>query len=260
MNYDVSEWLNLIVRWFHVFAGILWIGQTFLFTWMDRALDREESLWLVHSGGFYIVNRQKIPQNLPQTLHWFRWEAAMTWLSGLTLLIIVYYLGGLMDTRVFGGVLMSIAVCLILLALAWIVYDSLWRSPLARSEPVAATISFILLVALIFGLTHWMTGRAAFIHIGAMLATFMTANVWVRILPFQRQMVAAIKKGIAPDKSLGARAKQRTKHNNYMVMSVVFIMISNHFPVATYGNQYNWAVLPVLMIVGAVAAKILRSR
>ena len=260
MYYSLSEWLNLIVRWFHVFAGILWIGQTFLFTWMDRALDREESLWLVHSGGFYIVNRQRIPQNLPQTLHWFRWEAAMTWLSGFTLLIIVYYLGGLMDTQALGGVLISIAVFLILLALAWVAYDALWRSPIGRSEPVGAVVSFVLLVAVIFGLTHMISGRAAYIHVGAMLGTFMTANVWVRILPFQRQMVAAVKKGIPPDMSLGARAKQRTKHNNYMVMSVVLIMISNHFPVATCGNQYNWAVLPILMIIGAGAAKILRSR
>jgi uncharacterized membrane protein len=260
MYYSLSEWLNLIVRWFHVFAGILWIGQTFLFTWMDRALDREESLWLVHSGGFYIVNRQRVPRNLPQTLHWFRWEAAMTWLSGFTLLIIVYYLGGLMDTQILGGVLFSIAVCLILLALAWVAYDALWRSRIARGEPVGAVVSFVLLVAVIFGLTRMMSGRAAYIHVGAMLGTFMTANVWLRILPFQRQMVAAVKKGIPPDMSLGARAKQRTKHNNYMVMSVVLIMISNHFPVATYGNQYNWVVLPILMIIGGLAAKILRSR
>src|SRR5215831_9169656 len=175
MNYDVSEWLNLIVRWFHVFAGILWIGQTFLFTWMDRALDREDSLWLVHSGGFYIVNRQRIPQNLPQTLHWFRWEAAMTWLSGFTLLVIVYYFGGLMDTQVLGGVVISIAVCLILLELAWVAYDALWRSPLARNEPLCAAVSFALLVGVIFLLTHIMTGRAAYIHVGALLATFMTA-------------------------------------------------------------------------------------
>jgi uncharacterized membrane protein len=260
MSYSLSEWLNLIVRWFHVFAGILWIGQTFLFTWMDRALDREESLWLVHSGGFYIVNRQRVPQNLPQTLHWFRWEAAMTWLSGFTLLIIVYYLGGLMDIQILGGVLFSITVCLILLALAWVAYDALWRSPIAGSERVGAVVSFVLLVAVIFALTHMMTGRAAYIHVGAMLGTFMSANVWVRILPFQRQMVAAVKKGIPPDMSLGARAKQRTKHNNYMVMSVVLIMISNHFPVATYGNQYNWVVLPILIIIGGLAAKILRSR
>jgi uncharacterized membrane protein len=260
MNYNLSEWLNLIFRWFHVFAGILWIGQTFLFTWMDRTLDREASLWLVHSGGFYIVERQRVPKDLPQSLHWFRWEAALTWLSGAMLLIIVYYMGGLMDTQALGGVLISSIVFLILLVLGWIVYDSLWRSALARNESVGAVVSFVLFVALTFGLTRLMNGRAAYIHVGAILGTCMSANVWVRILPFQRQMVAALKKGVPPDMSLGARAKQRTKHNNYMVMTVVFIMISNHFPVATYGSQYNWAVLVVLAIVGGIAAKVLRSR
>jgi uncharacterized membrane protein len=260
MNYMLSEWLNLIVRWIHVFAGILWIGQTFLFTWMDRSLDREDSLWLVHSGGFYIVGRQRVPKDLPQTLHWFRWEAALTWLSGATLLIIVYYLGGLMETQALGGVLISIIVSLILLALGWVVYDSLWISPLSKNESAGGIVSFILFVAVAFALTHLMSGRAAYIHVGAMLGTFMSANVWLRILPFQRQMIAALKKGIPSDMSLGARAKQRTKHNNYMVLTVVFIMISNHFPVATYGNQYNWIVLTGLAIVGGVAAKLLRSR
>ena len=260
MNYELSEWLNLIVRWFHVFAGILWIGQTFLFTWMDRTLDREESLWLVHSGGFYIVERQGVPKNLPQTLHWFRWEAALTWLSGATLLIIVYYLGGLMETQALGGISISVLVGFVLLAVAWVLYELLWQSPLARSESAGAVVSFILLVGVIFGLTRVMTGRAAYIHVGAMLGTFMTANVWLRILPFQRQMVAAVKKGIPPDMSLSARAKQRTKHNTYMVVPVVFIMISNHFPVATYGNQYNWVVLSVLTVAGWLTAKALRSR
>jgi uncharacterized membrane protein len=260
MNYMVSEWLNLIVRWIHVFAGILWIGQTFLFTWMDRTLDREESLWLVHSGGFYIVERQRVPKDLPQTLHWFRWEAALTWLSGVTLLIIVYYFGGLMDTQALGGVLTSIVVSLILLALGWAVYDSVWISPLSKHESAGGILSFILFVAVTFALTHLMSGRAAYIHVGALLGTFMSGNVWFRILPFQRQMVTALKKGIPPDMSLGGRAKQRTKHNNYMVLTVVFIMISNHFPVATYGNQYNWIVLTGLAIVGGVAAKLLRSR
>jgi uncharacterized membrane protein len=176
------------------------------------------------------------------------------------LLIIVYYLGGLMDTRALGGVSISIGVSLILLALAWVIYDSLWISPLARNESVGGIVSFVLFVAAAFALTHLMSGRAAYIHVGAMLGTFMSANVWLRILPFQRQMVAAFKKGIPPDVSLGARAKQRTKHNNYMVLTVVFIMISNHFPVATYGNQYNWIVLTALAIVGGVAAKLLRSR
>ena len=260
MNYMLSEWLNLIVRWIHVFAGILWIGQTFLFTWMDRSLDREDSLWLVHSGGFYIVGRQRVPKDLPQTLHWFRWEAALTWLSGATLLIIVYYLGGLMETQALGGVLISVSVSLILLALGWVVYDSLWISPLSKNESAGGIVSFILFVAVAFALTHLMSGRAAYIHVGVMLGTFMSANVWLRILPFQRQMIAALKKGIPSDMSLGARAKQRTKHNNYMVLTVVFIMISNHFPVATYGNQYNWIVLTGLAIVGGVAAKLLRSR
>jgi uncharacterized membrane protein len=238
----------------------MWIGQTFLFTWMDRALNSESSLWLVHSGGFYVVERQKVPKNLPQTLHWFRWEAVMTWLSGVTLLILVYYLGGLMDTQALGGTAISIAAGLVFLALAWVVYDGIWISPIARIEPVASAGSLLLLFGLVFGITHLMSGRAAYIHIGAMLGTFMTANVWLRILPFQRQMVGAVKKGIPPDMSLGERAKQRTKHNNYMVVPVVFIMLSNHFPVATYGNQYNWLVLIVLMIIGGLAAKALRSR
>ena len=260
MDYNLSEWLNLMVRWFHVFAGILWVGQTFFFTWMDRTLDREKSLWLVHSGGFYVVQRQKVPEDLPQTLHWFRWEAAMTWLSGMALLIIVYYLGGLMDTQALGGVSISIFVSFMLLAVAWVVYEALWQSPLGRSESAGAVASFILLVAVTFGLTRVMSGRAAYILVGAILGTFMTTNVWLRILPFQRQMVTAVKKGIPPDMSLGARAKQRTQHNTYMVVPVVFIMISNHFPVATYGNQYNWVVLSVLTIVGWAAAKALRSR
>lgn len=260
MDYNVSEWLNLFVRWFHVFAGIMWIGQTFLFIWMDRTLNREDSLWLVHSGGFYIVQRQRVPKDLPQTLHWFRWEAALTWLSGATLLIIVYYMGGLVDTQALHGVIITIAFGLAMLALAWVIYDALWCSPLARNEPAASAISFALFVAVVYGLTHLMTGRAAYIHVGAMLGTFMTANVWMRILPFQRQMVAALKKGIPFDMALGARAKQRTKHNNYMVMTVVLIMISNHFPVATYGNQYNWVVLVALAVVGGIAAKIVRSR
>src|SRR5262245_46254897 len=176
MNYQLSEWLNLIVRWFHVFAGILWIGQTFLFTWMDRTLNREESLWMVHSGGFYVVERQKVPKALPQTLHWFRWEAALTWLSGMALLIVVYYLGGLMDTRAVGGVSVSVFLGFMLLAVAWLVYDWLWTSPLARNEAGASVVSYLLLVGVTFGLTRVMTGRAAYIHVGAMLGTLMTAN------------------------------------------------------------------------------------
>src|SRR5262249_49362089 len=162
MNYDVSEWVNLTVRWFHVFAGILWIGQTFLFTWMDRALDKEQSLWLVHSGGVFIVPRQRGPQKFSPTLHWFFHVTFMTWVSGLTLLILVYYVGGLMDTQVLGGLLPSLAAGLALRALAWLIYDSFWRSPIAKNEPLASTLSFILLVGVVYALTHLMTGRAAY--------------------------------------------------------------------------------------------------
>jgi uncharacterized membrane protein len=260
MDFQLSEWANLVVRWVHVIAGILWIGQTFFFTWMDRALDHEDALWLVHSGGFYIVERQRVPEALPRTLHWFRWEAAMTWLSGVLLLVIVYYMGGLMATEVLGGPAPAFFACVVLLSVAWLIYDALWRSPLTASEPVGAAISFVLLVAVIFALTRVMSGRAAYIHVGAMLATFMTANVWMRILPFQRRMVAAAMQGQPPDMTFGARAKQRTKHNNYMVVPIVLIMISNHFPVATYGSTYNWLVLAALTLVGWGGAKFLRTR
>ena len=184
----------------------------------------------------------------------------MTWFSGMALLIVVYYLGGLMDTAAVGGVSVSVFIGFMLLAVAWVVYDALWTSPLAGSEIAGATVSYILLVAVVFGLTYVMSGRAAYIHVGAVLGTLMVANVWIRILPFQRQMVAAAKQGQMPDMSLAERAKQRTKHNTYMVVPVVFIMISNHFPVATYGNRYNWAVLSLLIVVGGIAAKLLRSR
>src|SRR5437667_10646658 len=164
----------------------------------------------------------------------------------MLLLIIVYYLGGLMENELLGGGPISVLVGFLLLAAAWFIYEALWRSPLARSEPVGALVSFILFAAVVYGLTRLMNGRAAYIHAGAMLGTFMSANVWLRILPFQTQMVAAMAKGIPAGMSLGEQAKQRTKHNNYMVVPVVFIMLSNYFQVATYGNPCNWIVLRVL--------------
>ena len=267
MEASVNEWLNLLVRWTHVFAGILWIGQTFLFSWLDRRLEEvtrtnpSAQVWMVHSGGFYLVGRQKMPELLPQKLHWFKWEAASTWLSGLMLLILVYYAGGLMvdDAVSQIGTGPAIALGLALLPLAWLAYDSLWRSPLSRYPVAAASVSFLLLLALAFGLTHLFSGRAAYIHVGAVMGTLMAANVWLRILPAQRRMVAAISQKIAPDGALAARSKARSKHNTYLVVPLVFIMISNHFPSATYGNEYNWAILGFLVLVGWGAAKVLRG-
>ncbi len=270
MDFDISEWLHLAVRWIHVFAGILWIGQTYFFTWLDGSLTAEESgakenapgrVWMVHSGGFYVVERQKVRGILPQKLHWFRWEAALTWISGMVLLTMVYYAGGaLVDDDVAALPLgAGVTIGLGLLLVAWVVYDLMWQIPGGRSEMVLAGVSFLLVAGVAFALTRLLATRAAYIHVGAMFGTLMTANVWLRILPAQRKMIAALKEGKEPDAALAARAKLRTKHNTYMVVPTVFIMVSNHFPVATYGNKYNWAVLSALILVGWGAAKILRK-
>ncbi len=270
MNPSLAEWLNLVVRWIHVFAGILWIGQTYFFTWLDGRLSAAEEaaskqnpgeqVWMVHSGGFYVVEKQKIPQLLPQKLHWFRWEAAVTWLSGVILLILVYYMGGVLvddsvaNIRVGTGIAIGVGVLIV----SWVVYDLMLQSPVGKSEAAFAVVSFILVAATAYGLTHVLSGRAAYIHLGAMFGTIMAANVWMRILPAQRKMVAALKEGRAPDATLAARAKLRSKHNTYMVVPVVFIMVSNHFPTASYGNRYNWQILAALILAGWAAAKMIR--
>jgi uncharacterized membrane protein len=261
LSYQIQEWLNLAIRWTHVFAGIMWIGQTYFFTWLDHTLHQEGNVWMVHSGGFYVVDKKGAGVLLPQKLHWFKWEAAMTWLSGFLLLGLVYYNGGLMvdesvrrlDPRL--APLLSIA----LIIAGWVAYDLLWLG-FARNEAAGVVISYVLLVGVIWMMTRLFSGRAAYMQIGAMLGTFMAANVWVRILPAQRRLIAAAQEGKDPDLRLADIAKQRSKQNTFMVLPVVFIMISNHFPVATYGNQYNWIVLAVLVLVGWAAAKVIRSR
>jgi uncharacterized membrane protein len=261
-----SEWLNLFVRWFHVFTGILWIGQTYLFTWMDGEFTREEKtkgesgqVWMVHSGGFYVVEKQKMPG--ARKLHWFRYEALLTWVSGMVLLTLVYYLGGaLIDTDVRDISLgTGIAIGLGTLFGAWVVYDLLCFTPLARSGILFAVVAYVMIVGVAYGLTQVLSGRAAYIHVGAMFGTIMTANVWQRILPAQRKMIAAVKEGKKPDETLAARAKLRSKHNTYMVVPVIFTMISNHFPSATYGDRYNWAILAALVLLGWGAAHIIRK-
>ncbi|MFQ5777251.1 MAG: urate hydroxylase PuuD [Terriglobia bacterium] len=270
MDFNLNEWLNLVVRWVHVFVGILWIGQTYFFSWLDRRFAAEEEaglkgnpkqVWMVHSGGFYVVEKQKGPELLPRKLHWFRWEAALTWLSGMLMLVLVYYLGGALvdtdvaDIRVSTGVGIGVGV----LVVAWVLYDFLWQSPLGKSEKLSAVVSYVLLVAAAFGLTRVLSARAAYIHVGALLGTVMAANVWMRILPAQRRLIAAVKEGKTPDAVLAARAKLRSKHNTYMVVPVVFIMVSNHFPTATYGHPYNWVILAVLILAGWGAARLIRS-
>lgn len=264
---NLSEWLNLFARWFHVFAGILWIGTTYYFTWLDARLSEAEAhapkgeqpqVWMVHSGGFYVVDKRKTPGT--ETLHWFRWEAALTWLSGMVLLVLVYYMGGaLVDADVLDiSVATATVFSLGLLFIGGVVYDLLMLSPLSKNESAFALVAYALLVGVAYLLTHVLSGRAAYIHMGALLGTLMAANVWLHILPAQRRMIAATRAGQTPDATLAARAKLRSKQNTYMVVPTVFTMISNHFPTATYGSRYNWIILSILILVGWLAAKLIR--
>ena len=258
MSYAVQEWLNLALRWTHVFAGIMWVGATYYFTWLDRRFHTTdpEQVWMVHSGGFYVVEKQSKPSP-SHGLHWFKWEAAITWMSGIPLLILVYYAGGLLVDE---GKNFNVAVAWGIGAIiaGWIVYDLLWISPLAKLEPLAIAISYALIVALAWWLPHVMSPRAAYLHVGAVLGTIMTGNVWQRIIPGQRRYIAALKEGREPDKLLTDRAKFRSKHNTYIVVPVVFIMISNHYPISTRG--YEWTVLAGLTLVGWVVAHIIRKQ
>lgn len=271
INPTLSEWLNLVFRWVHVFAGIMWVGTTYYFTWLDARLSEEEKavantgtpaqIWMVHSGGFYVVEKRKVPDLLSRKLHWFRWEAGTTWLSGMALLITVYYLGGgaLVDQDVSDiSVGAATALGIGLLIVGWIVYDLMMISPLGKNEKAFALIAYLLVVGITYQLTRVFSGRAAYIHVGAMFGTIMAANVWMRILPAQKKMIAAINEGRKPDDALGAQAKLRSKQNTFMAVPVVFLMISSHFPGATYGDRYNWAVLAVLILAGWIAAKFIR--
>lgn len=254
----MSEWLNLLLRWTHLIAGISWIGSSFYFMWLDSHLEEPKnsegnvigSLWMVHSGGFYRVEKTHLSKDqVPPNLHWFKWEAAFTWLSGFALLILVYYLGGILidpsTSSLSEGAAVGMGIGLILLS--WIVYDLLWISPLTKDPRIGTCISFLLLVVLVYFVTHIFAGRAAYIHVGAVLGTLMVANVWMRILPAQREMIKAAQSGKQRDATLGKRAKMRSVHNNYMTFPVLFIMLSSHYP-STYGHEQNWLVLLTLIL------------
>jgi len=265
MDASVGEWLNLIGRWVHVITGIAWIGSSFFFNWLDSRLEKpatlrkgvEGELWMVHSGGFYRVEKIHVaPDEMPATLHWFKWEAGFTWLSGVFLLLLTYYFGSgalLADaaTAPVSETVMKIAL-LALLALSWVVYDLIFASSFGQDNGrLAAGICIALLVGVAWLLSQYLSGIAAYFHVGAIMGTCMTASVWMRIIPAQRALVEATRSGTKPDPTLGARAKQRSIHNNYMTLPVVFIMISVHFP-STWAHQWNWALLAAISAIGAL--------
>jgi uncharacterized membrane protein len=273
LDSTARELLDLFVRWVHVIAGIMWIGNSLLFNWLDRNLRQFDGqdersfgkIWLLHSGAFYEVEKKLLPPGFPypQKVHWFMFQNLTTWLSGIGLLIIVYYMGGaayMVDPSV-AAVSTGAAIGLGAgtLVLGWFVYDLLWRSPLAKQTVVATAVSFVLLVAVSYALTRVLSGRAAYIHVGALLGTLMTGNVWFYVVPSQRALVAATKAGLAQDPALSDRAKQRSIHNNYMTFPVLFIMISNHFP-GTYANTLNWLILAVLMAGSATVRHLMNIR
>ncbi len=268
MDIQWNEWLNLLARWIHVIAGIMWIGQTYLFNWMERALTPPSpakknisgELWMVHGGGFYLVEKQKWPEIMPRRLHWFKWEAASTWLSGVFLLGVVYWSRPILLE--YGSSLsqaQGVAISVSVLIGGWVLYNLVWRSPLGKSELLGAAVSWALVLALAWGLGQVLSDRAAYLHIGAMFGTIMVANVWMVILPNQRKMIEISKAGGVADPSLSARAARCSKHNTYMSVPLIFTMLSNHFPEATFGRPYGWLVLGVLVLLGWCAAKLIRD-
>jgi uncharacterized membrane protein len=265
MGGELREWLHLVLRWTHVVAGALWIGQTAFFSWLDAQSSRADEgdpaaaaggqeVWMVHSGGFYRVERLFKPGLIPGKLHWFRWEAAASWVSGILLLNLVYYHGGAMVAAGSGtSPFVAGAIGAGTVILGWIVYDVLWLTPLQRHEPLGAGISLALLAVVAWGLTQAMNGRAAYVHVGSLFGTIMAANVWSRILPAQRRMVRAIERGEPIDTTLATRAKQRSRHNSFLTIPLVFLMISNHFPTTSYGHRLNWLILWVFLLGGFAA-------
>lgn len=256
----VMEWLNLIVRWAHVVAGIMWIGASFYFIFLENNLNRSVgvrdelagNLWAIHGGGFYFLEKYKIaPKVVPKNLHWFKYEAYFTWLTGFAMLTIVYYMDAhafLIDPRIADITsAQGIGIGIGSMVVSWIIYDGMCKSSLVRNTTLFTVIGLILLACLAFFLTHVFNSRAAFIHMGAIIGTLMAWNVYFVIIPSQKALVKAAVTGQPLDPVLGKKAGERSLHNNYLTLPVIFTMISNHFP-STFGHANNWIILIVLTL------------
>jgi uncharacterized membrane protein len=262
MDPYANEWLDFLARWLHVVAGIVWIGTSFYFIALDNHLEKPGEgaaegvggeAWEIHGGGFYRVQKYRVaPPSLPERLLWFKWEAYTTWLSGFALFIVLYYFNArtyLIDRSVADlSPAAAIAISVGLLAVAWVVYDLLCR--LVRNELMLAAVLLGLTTLAAWGCSRLFSGRAEYIQVGAMLGTMMVGNVLFVIIPAHWELVRAKEAGREPDPAPGIRAKQRSVHNNYLTLPVLFAMLSNHFP-TTYGHSYSWLVLVALMVTGA---------
>ena len=260
------EWASLMIRWLHLAAGIAWIGTSFYFIWLDLSLRSRSSLakgvlgesWSVHGGGFYHVQKYAVaPEEMPAELHWFKYEAYFTWLSGFALLVVVYYFGAtsyLIDpARADLAPSEAIGVSLGFLIGSWLIYEALCRSPIGRSTPALAVSVLLLILASAFLLTQIFSDRAAFLHVGALIGTIMSANVFVVIIPNQKKVVADLVAGRTPDPALGAQAKQRSLHNNYLTLPVLLLMVSAHYPMLFSGGvHWGWLVIAFIVVAGGV--------
>ena len=267
MQAYIVDWLNLLVRWVHFIVGIAWIGSSFYFIWLDNHLnapgdprDDEKGvggeLWSVHGGGFYHAQKYRVaPGVMPKELHWFKWEAYSTWLSGIFLLALIYWYGAgiyLIDRNVADLTApVAIGIAVVFIIGGWLIYDSLCKSPLARDARVFGVLLLLLCTLLAWALCQLFSGRGAYIHFGAVLGTIMVANVFFVIIPGQKRMVTAAELGVAPDPTPGIQAKQRSVHNTYFTLPVLLVMISNHFAM-THSHEYNWAILVGISLAGAL--------
>lgn len=258
----MGAWLEFAVRWVHVITGIAWIGSSFYFIALDLGLHRDRNLasgadgeeWQVHGGGFYHVQKYLVaPETMPDDLVWFKWESYSTWLSGFAMLILVYYLGAelylvdpsVADIAVWQAVLISLAS----LAFGWLAYDLICKSKFGDDNTRLMILLYVILVVMAYGYTQVFSGRAALLHLGAFTATIMTANVFFIIMPNQRIVVADLKAGNIPDAKYGKIAKQRSTHNNYLTLPVIFLMLSNHYPLA-FASEYNWLIASLVFLMG----------
>ncbi len=269
MDAHLVDFLSLLLRWLHIIAGVAWIGASFYFVWLDNSLEPPAEgsdakkkgvageLWAVHGGGFYNPQKYAVaPASLPDRLHWFKWEAYTTWLSGTALLVVVYWLRA-SSMMIDGSVAQlvpwqAIAIGAGSMVGSWLVYDALCRSPLGKNDAALGSVVFALLTGLAWGLGQTLGGRAAYLHVGTAIGTIMVANVFFVIIPGQKKMVDAMRAGQLPDPIYGKRGKQRSVHNNYFTLPVLFIMISNHYA-TTFGHKHAWAVL---MLIGAAGVSI----